>query len=161
MNSSNASLHCRLEWRPSRWLLVGVASLALLAIVSIWLSALPAWACVFGSALIVGYAAWRLRQEMQRAPAQIAWSGGDAPVVVEHALEQGVRSDEYRFVALNIRAGLAVLCIADERGRRSRWVWWPDTLDARGRRALRLAASVDVSSSLALSTQPLIDSERV
>ena len=154
MNSSNASLHCRLEWRPSRWLLVGIASLALLAIVSIWLSVLPAWACVFGSGLIVGYAAWRLRQEMQRAPAQIAWAGGDAPVVVEHALEQDGRSVEFRFVALNIRAGLVVLCVADEHDRRSRWVWWPDTLDARSRRALRLAASVDVGSSLALSTQP-------
>ena len=154
MNSSNVSLHCRLEWRPSRWLLVGFFVLAALAMVSIWFSALPIWACVFGSALIVAYAIHQLRNEMRRTPAQIAWAGGDAPVVIEHAVEQGGQGVEYRFVALNIRAGLVVLCVADERGRRSRWVWWPDTLDARGRRALRLAASIDVSSALALSTKP-------
>ena len=121
--------------------------------VSIWLSSLPVWICVVVNALIVAYAANRLRHEMQREPAVVAWAGGDAPVVVEHgAVEQGGRSEECRFVALNFRAGLVVLCVADEHGRRSRWVWWPDTLDARGRRALRLAASKERDSVLMLST---------
>ena len=154
MNSSNASLHCRLEWRPSHWLLVGFALLAALAMVSLWLSALPVWACVFGGILIAAFAAYRLRNEMRRARVHIAWAGGDEPVVVERSLQQGGRAEEFQFVALNIRAGLVVLCLADERGRRTRWTWWPDTLDARGRRALRLAASVDRDSLLALSSQP-------
>ena len=153
MTSSNASLHCRLEWRPSRWLLVGFPLLAVLAMVSIWLSSLPMWACVAVSVSIVAYATVRFRQEMRREPVGIAWVGGDAPIVVEHgALEQGGRSEEFRFVALNFRAGLVVLCVADEHGRRSRWVWWPDTLGARGRRALRLAARVGRDSVLVLST---------
>lgn len=153
MNSSNASLPCRLEWRPSRWLLGSVLLLAVLAILSIWLSALPSWACMFGSVSIVAYGAYRLRYELRRAPVQIAWAGGDAPIVVEHAVERGGRSAEFRFVSLTIRAGLVELCVADERGRRSRWVWWPDTLDARGRRSLRLAASIGRDPVLVLSTQ--------
>jgi toxin CptA len=154
MNSSNASLHCRLEWRPSRWLLVGFPLLAVLATISIWLSSLPVWTCVVVSALIAAYATFRLRHEMRCETVVISWAGGDAPVVVEHGtLEQGGRSVEYRFAALNFRAGLVVLCIADDRGRRSRWVWWPDTLDASGRRALRLAASRERDSVLVLSTQ--------
>jgi toxin CptA len=141
-------LHCRLEWRPSRWLLGGLLLLAVFAIVSLWMSALPAWACAVGSVLIAAHALLGLRREQRRAPVQIAWSGGDSPVVIETPAlpdghkEQVVRSAEFRFVGLNVRAGLVVLTVADERGRRFRWAWWPDTLDARGRRALRLAASV-------------------
>lgn len=153
MNSSNASLHCRLEWRPSRWLAVSLALLGVLAVLSIWLSALPTWACLVGSIGIIAWSAYRLRHELQRMPMQVTWSGGDAPVVVEPAGEQGSRSAEYRFVALNIRAGLAMLCVADELGRHTRWVWWPDTLDARDRRALRLAASIERDAVLVLSTQ--------
>ncbi len=175
MNSSNASLHCRLEWRPSRWLLVGMAVLALLAIASLWLSALPAPACIAGSAAIVVYALYRMRHEMRREPAVIAWAGGDAPVMVETGMpeadvvqpgvvqrevaEQGARSNEFRFAALNFRAGLVVMSLTDQRGRRSRWVWWPDTLDARGRRALRLAASTRRDPLLAQSQLPAIDPE--
>lgn len=103
---------------------------------------------------------------MQRTPVQITWAGGDAPVVVErevieHAVvergmvERGGRSDEYRFVTLSFRAGLVVLCVADERGRKSRWIWWPDTLGARGRRALRLAASVPREPLLTQPTLPI------
>jgi toxin CptA len=153
MNSSNASSHCRLEWRPSRWLLVGFPLLAVLAVLSIWLSSLPAWSCVVGSALIAAYATIRLRREIRREPLVIAWAGGDAPVVIEHATgERGGLAEEFRFVALNFRAGLVVLCVADKNGRRMRWAWWPDTLDARGRRALRLAANVERDAVLVLST---------
>lgn len=170
MNSSNASLHCLLEWRPSRWLLAGMVLLALLAIASLWLSALPVWACVVASAVIVAYAGVRLRHEMRREPVVIAWAGGDAPVMVEAGVvepggaqheveEQGARSAEFRFAALNFRAGLVVMSLTDQRGRRSRRVWWPDTLDARGRRALRLAASTRRDPFLAQSPLPAIDPE--
>lgn len=157
MNSSNASLHCRLEWRPSRWLLGGMSLLSTMAILSLWLSALPALACAVGSMLVVAYTVVRIRREAQRAPVRIVWPGGDAAVVIElpsaHADMQprGDRGNEFHFVALNFRASLVVLCVADEQGRRSRWTWWPDTLDARGRRALRFAASVQSTPVL---TQP-------
>jgi hypothetical protein len=35
-----------------------------------------------------------------------------------------------------------VLTLADANGKPRRYIWWPDTLDARSRRALRLALSL-------------------
>ena len=45
-----------------------------------------------------------------------------------------------RHVHVHWRGALAFVRARDVRGRRYRLDFWPDTLDARGRRALRLAA---------------------
>ncbi|WP_231734445.1 hypothetical protein [Noviluteimonas gilva] len=53
------------------------------------------------------------------------------------------------------RGTLAFLRARDAQGRTHRLAFWPDTLDARGRRALRLASpSAAVADGGPLSAQP-------
>ena len=135
MTSSDAFLPCRLEWRPSRWLMPALCALAAAAIAALWMSALPPVACGLGSAATVAYAAWLLRHESRRPNCSLSWAGGDADWHVECA----GRSESLHHVGATTRGGIAVLTLAEASGGRRRYVWWPDTLDARSRRALRLA----------------------
>ncbi len=143
MNSSNASLHCRLEWRPSRWRSAALLTLGVLAIASLWMSALPWWEFSVVSVLLLAYLFVLIRNDTQRAPVQLVWSGGAAPVMVIRANQE----EEFTFFALHARGGLVVLTLKDGNGHNPRWVFWPDTLDAAGRRALRLAASIGVEAA--------------
>ncbi len=142
MNSSNASLHCRLEWRPSRWRSAALLLLGALAIASLWMSALPWWGFLIASVSLLTYLFVVIRNDALRAPVQLAWAGGAAPVM----LIREPREQECSFVALHSRGGLVVLTLRDADGQKQRWVWWPDTLDAAGRRALRLVASIGVEA---------------
>lgn len=139
MDSFDASATCRIEWRRSRWMIALLASLALASGVSPWLSDLPRAACIAADAVVVAYAAWALAREAARRPCTLAWAGGEAPWRVEC---EG-RVDSLRHVDASVRGGLAVLTLADEAsGRRRRFAWWPDTLDAASRRSLRLVSMV-------------------
>ncbi len=138
MNSSDASSPCRLEWRRSHWLPVALCVLVAAAIAALWLSALPLAVCGVGSVLMLAYAGWLLRREARRPRCVLSWPGGDVPWQVEC----DGRSASLHHVAASFRGGLVVLALADSDGKLRRYVWWPDTLDARGRRALRLALRV-------------------
>lgn len=135
MNSSDASSPCRLEWRRSRCLPAALCVLAVAAIAALWLSELPRFACGIGSTSMLGYAGWLLYRELRRPGCVLSWPGGDAPWQVEC----DGRSESLRHVGASFRGGLVVLTLAGANYGLSRYVWWPDTLDARGRRALRLA----------------------
>jgi hypothetical protein len=52
-----------------------------------------------------------------------------------------------RHVSASFRSGLVVLTLIDAGDRRRRYIWWPDTLDAHGRRALRLALRVETNDT--------------
>ena len=149
MSSSDASSPCRLEWRRSRWLPLALCVLAFAAIAALWLSALPLIACGIGSALILAYGGWLLRREAHRPGCVLSWPGGDAPWQVEH----DGRDESLRHVGASFRGGLVVLTLADADNKRRRYLWWPDTLDARGRRALRLAMRVE---AIVTPTQPTL-----
>jgi len=137
MDSFDASATCRIEWRRSRWMIALLLLLGLAGGVSPWLSDLPRAACAGADLLVVGYLAWALRREALRQPCSLAWAGGDAPWRVE--CDGKVAA--FRHVDAKVPGGLAVLTLADEAGgRRTRHVWWPDTLDAASRRSLRLAS---------------------
>ena len=138
MSSSEASSPCRLEWRRSRWLPVALCVLAVAAIIALWLSDIPRLACGIGSALVLAHAGWLLHREAHRPDCVLSWIGGEAPWQVEC----DGRVESLRFVGANLRGGLVVLTLADADDNPRRFVWWPDTLDARGRRALRLAMRV-------------------
>ena len=135
MTSSDASSPCRLEWRPSRWLLAALCALAVAAIAALWMSALPPIACGIGSVAALAYAGWLLHRESQRPHCVLGWPGGDA----DWRIECGNRIESLRHVDAAIRGGIAVVTLVDADGAPRRYIWWPDTLDARGRRALRLA----------------------
>ena len=149
MNSSDASSPCRLEWRRSRWLLVALCVLAVAATNALWLSALPLIACGIGSALAIVFVGWLLHREAHRPDCVLSWPGGDAPWQVEC----DGRNESLRHVCASFRGGLVVLTLADAGNKRRRYVWWPDTLDARGRRALRLAMRVE---AIVTPTQPTL-----
>ena len=144
MNSSDASASfrpptesfvVRLEWRRSRWMATGLCVLCVAALTALWLSALPPFVCGVGSAMALAYSGWQLRREFRRPRCVLCWRGGES----EWLVESSGRVQSLRHVGAAIRGGIAVLTLADPTGRQRRYVWWPDTLDARGRRALRLA----------------------
>ncbi len=149
MNSSNASATCRLEWRRSRWLPAALCVLAAAAIASLWLSVLPLIACGIGCVVVLAYCGWLLRAEQSRSDCMLTWQGGDADWQVgcnDHI-------ESLRHVGASIRGGLVVLTLVDASGKRRRYVWWPDTLGTRGRRALRLAMQVKETTT---PTQPAL-----
>ncbi|MEO8742708.1 MAG: hypothetical protein ABI365_05890 [Lysobacteraceae bacterium] len=149
MNSSSVSATCRLEWRRSRWLPFALIVLMVAAIASLWLSVLPVIACGIGTAVVCGYIGWLLRRELVRSDAVLTWQGGDMDWQVE---SQG-RSETLRHVGASFRGGLVVLKLAGANGKQRRYIWWPDTLDARGRRDLRLALQ---AKAIVTSTQPTL-----
>ena len=152
MSSSDAFSPCRLEWRCSRWLPAALCVLALAAVAALWLSDMPRIACVIGSALVIAYAGWSLHRESRRRDCVLGWPGGDAPWQVEC----DGRAESLRHVGASFRAGLVVLVLAEETGRTRRYVWWPDTLDARDRRALRLAMRAKETVTPTQPTQPTL-----
>jgi len=113
--------------------------IALAAVAALWLSGMPRLACGIGSAFVIAYAGWLLRRESRRPNTVLNWLGGDAPWQVEC----DGRTESLRFVGAVFRGGLVALTLADADDKPRRYVWWPDTLDARGRRALRLAMRVE------------------
>ena len=149
MPSSSSSSTCRIDWRPSRWLAAALVALGLMAAVSLWLSALPpAWSVP--AALVALAEGLRLaRAHLRRPPLALDGLGGDAPAYLTSA--GGVtRLDG---VSVRLRGPLATLAGSDARGRVRRLGWWPDTLDAAGRRQLRLADCVSCRSAKPLRKQ--------
>ena len=138
MTSSGDFLPCRLEWRRSRLCVLLLVVLAAAAVAALWLSDLPRAACIAGSVLVAIDAVWLCVREARRRPFALAWAGGEA----EWQLDGAGVATSWRHVGAHLRGGIAVLTLADARGRKRRIVWWPDTLDARDRRSLRLATTV-------------------
>lgn len=141
-SSWKGSASCRLEWRPSRLVGAMVYALGLLGVVSLLGSALPAWPGAAGAMLVFGYASWRARRYLRRPARMLVIPGGTlAPMLDGVALS--------RF-SLHWRGPLAFAAWCDVQGGRGHLAWWFDTLDARQRRELRLAADqVGVSAVVA------------
>ncbi len=130
--SSGTSAACRLEWRPSRWLIGALAALSLLAACSVIASELPralAWLLAIG---VPAYGAWLARREARKPVRQFFWAGNDAAVTLDGQPIDGV--------SVQWRGPLAFVCWCNGDGRVQRLGWWPDTLPAARRRELRLAA---------------------
>jgi hypothetical protein len=129
---------------------VALCVLAAAALIALWLSALPMFACGIGSVLVLVYAGWLLHREAHRPDCVLSWPGGDAPWQVEH---QG-RTESLRHVGASFRGGLVVLTLAGADHKLRRHLWRPGTLDARGRRALRLAMRVEADVTPVQPTLP-------
>ena len=128
--SSIASVPCRLEWRPSRWLGAMSWALALLAPFSLLASGLPrvaAWplALAAGARGVVSARPQRAMPPrlLLVPPGRAAATCDGAPIV------------DLRF---GWRGPLAFACWRDGTGRSHRASWWPDTLDAGMRRELKV-----------------------
>ena len=122
---------CRIDWRPSRWLVAALLLLAALAPAAVLASELPRGAAWLLAAAAALHGAWRAHREWRRPPRSILFTA-DGRLMVDEADVFDVR--------LQWRGPLAFLSWRDAAGRRDRLVWWPDTLPPRWRRELRLAA---------------------
>ena len=137
--SSPGSAPCRLEWRPSRWLLALLALISGLAPAAVLGSDLPgAWAWPLAAAAACrGF--WLLRREAARPHRRLVLAGhagGADSLDGEHLHDCRVRW----------RGPLAFVHAVQADGRHARLVWWPDTLPAPLRRELRLAVAARAAS---------------
>jgi toxin CptA len=136
MPSSNESLTCRIDWRPSRLLMAALGLLTALAMVSAWLSALSAWLAWPAMAACLAHGLRLIGRELAR-PAGMIHLTGEAGVA---HLNFAGGAESWTQVRVNFRGPLASLTGRDATGRMRRCLWWPDTLPAPARRQLRLVA---------------------
>ncbi|MGN7917314.1 MULTISPECIES: hypothetical protein [unclassified Lysobacter] len=130
--SSNRSGPCRLEWRPSRLLAAALIVLGLAAALSLWFSECPRAVAGPLAVLALAWALYSARRELRRPPQRLVIAGERASL------------DELPITELRLqwRGWLARLDFTGPDGQGRRLLWWPDRLDARGRRELRLAVAV-------------------
>ena len=121
---------CRLTWRPSRWVIAVLVALGPLGALAIWAADVPgAFRVPLGACACLVAMACALR-EHRRPPrvfiirSDASASLDDMPIPHHH---------------VHWRGTLAFLRARDMAGRVHRLAFWPDTLDAHARRALRLA----------------------
>ena len=129
---SSASVSCRLEWRPSRWVIGALFALGLLAAFAVLASAMPrlaAWPLAVSATAYGFHRAWK---EWKSPPVALFFPGNELPAMLE-----GLPIDKAK---VRWRGPLAFLLWQDRQGRPQRLSWWPDTLPAASRRELRLAA---------------------
>jgi toxin CptA len=136
MPSSNESSSCRIDWRPSRWLLAAIAVLTGLAVVSIVLSAIPAWPALGLALVCVGHGVALVRREAFRPGVSVHLTS--EPGLARLNLPHGVES--WTQAQVSFRGPLASLSGRDGAGSKRRLLWWPDTLPAPARRRLHLVA---------------------
>ena len=130
MRSSNASAPSRFELRASRWPIAALLALSALAPLAVLASEMPravAWPLAL-AACATGL--WRALVEARR-PARLIVVDGDGQTVVDGTAVSDLRVDW--------RGPLAFVAWREASGRIARGSFWPDTLDAAGRRELRLA----------------------
>ena len=134
----------RLDWRPSRGLLVAMGLLIAGALASVWLSGLPSalrWT-LLGLALLGG--AWQLWREGRAPSGTLLWAAPGEPA---HWLESGVECP-VEVLEIRLRGPLAGIRLREAGGRRRWRLWGPDTLSDSDRRALRLVRSTHERATL-------------
>ena len=128
------------------------AVLAVLAALSLWLSALPAGWAIAAILVFLPWAVRRIRRDASLAPVSLRIADDGAWLVLLEPLQRP------RLLApcqVQVRGGLAWVRARGTDGRSRAWAWWPDTLDAAGLRKLRLAArGPSAHSAAALATMP-------
>lgn len=144
--SSNGSAPCRLEWRPSRWLLSALIALATLAPAAVLVSEMPraaAWPLAAAATL---HGLRLLKREYRRPRHVLVFRGDPAPVEVDGIAVAGAQ--------VGWRGPLAFVRWRDGAGRTRRLSWWPDTLPPASRRELRLAAPATARAARGPSVAP-------
>jgi hypothetical protein len=128
---SSGSVNCRLEWRPSRWLIGALLCLAVLAAFSVLASEMPrraAWPLALAA---LAWGAWRAWRHAHLPPQGFVFPGNELAAMWDGQPIQDAQ--------LQWRGPLAFLSWSDRSGQRQRLAWWPDTLPPARRRELRLA----------------------
>ena len=120
------------HWRPSRCVAGALCAFGVLGALGAWASDLPR-----DLAVMLGVAASTLgvlgaRRETRRPPRVLAIDPAGVGAL------DGMRLASFD---LHWRGPLAFLAARDDAGRMHRLAFWPDVLDAEGRRALRLVST--------------------
>lgn len=131
MRSSNASLNCRIDWRPAPLLIAALALLGPLAGLSILASALPRPLAWPAAVLVLAHGAWLAWREWRRPVACIVLAAADDGLAVT------LDGQDAKLVRVNLRGGVAVMVLRCD-GRRRVLAWCPLTLDPGTRRTFRL-----------------------
>lgn len=130
---SNGSVSCRLEWRPSRWVIGALLAGGVLAAASVLLSGMSMSAAWLLATAVLIHALCLASREAKRPVRTLVFPGNDLPVMVD-----GMPVEQ---VEVQWRGPLAFVSWKERDGRRLRLSWWPDTLLPTRRRELRLAAN--------------------
>ena len=144
---SSESSNFLIEWRPSQVLRGALVCLGGLAALSLWMSALPLTAKVPLAALALGYGLRLARREGSRPPFSVRIATDEAGGVLVHAPGR----PPMVAASIRVRGPMASVAGRGADGRLLRVLWWPDTLPAGSRRALRL-----VSGNRAAETGPAL-----
>ena len=139
--SSASSSTFRIDWRPSRWLVVGLALLGTCAALALVLSDLPPGLAVPAALAAFARGAWLARREHRRGPCAVVRSGAGW-----QRLDADRQGWPLQAVRWRLQGPFAVLRARDVAGRRCHFVWAPDTLCASQRRLLRLSGVVSSRS---------------
>lgn len=123
------SASCRLDWRPSGWLIAGLIALGVAGALSLLLSDFPRPVAWSGAISALLYAALLSRREAAR------------PVMDFELDDESIRVDGEPVDDFHVlwRGPLAFARWRNPDDAVQRAVWWPDTMDAATRRELRLA----------------------
>ena len=146
---SSESSSYLIDWRPSRLLCSALVCLGVLAAISFWLSALPLPSKTPLALLALGHGLWLAWREAHRPIFSLCVAADGARLVMIFS----DRSQHLSAPTVLVRGPLACVSGRGEDGR-TRWLlWWPDTLPAPSRRALRLTSGKRmVDSGPALAT---------
>lgn len=128
--SSNASPTCRVELGPSRLEAFALAVIGILGGAGLFLTDLPVPVAASVAPAVAGWGLLLSRRVRHRKAVQVAFRG-DGCVQIDAADVEDVR--------MEWRGPLTCLQWRED-GRRVRLVAWPDVIDARARRELRLWA---------------------
>ncbi|QOD90225.1 hypothetical protein H2514_08225 [Lysobacter sp. CW239] len=151
---SSTSATCRLEWRPSRWLIGSLSGLGLSAALSLLAADLPPLVAWPGAVVAMAYGMWLARREAGKPMVELCLRDGVVTVDGEPVDRFQV---DWRGSLAFVRWQAAPHRDTRQRGgspRRRRLVWWPDTLAAAERRELRLAAPPETPARTARSMAP-------
>lgn len=141
--SSSTSAPCRLDWRPSRWLIAILVTLAVLAAFSAVASDLPRWVAWPLALAAAIYGLWLARREWSKP-----WR---SVVIADHGAMVSIDEIKVERFIVQWRGPLAFASWRDDQGRTCRLLWWPDTLRRQSRRELRLAAATPATARPAQS----------
>lgn len=137
-HSSDTSVPCRLDWRPSRWLIAALVVVAVLASFSTLASDLPRWLAWPSASVALVHGIWLARRERNRPHRSLVIADRGAQVSID-----GVRVEHFE---VRWRGPIAFARWHDHSGRTCRLAWWPDTLRRAARRELRLAAAMTTTA---------------
>lgn len=146
IRSSSASAPCRLELRASPLLIVLLPSLAVAAAFAVLVSEMPRLAAWPLALLALAHGAWLAWREARTSPGELVVPPAGARATVDaRAVDD---------LAVRWRGPIAFVQWRDGDGRMHRRVFLPDTLPAKRRRELRLAAPALAPARRAASVAP-------